>query len=586
MRDTPAEAPNEWLRAFAVIRRRWLIVLVCLVIPAVLAYAYSRTQPKKYQATATVLVSDPSETSALAGVGSVSTAFASNALGTDTNVASLTTIAHNTARALGRRVLPGSVMTSNDGASNLLTVTATEGNPILAADIANAYARQYIAFEIQINRAQIATEEADLRLDVRHRSATTGSAAVHSAAQSTAQLATLASLQNANMQVINAARPPSSPSSPKTNQLVAVGAGIGLLVGLLLAFGLGQLDRRLWSPGDVGEIFDRPIVGEIPRRLAAHRSSPNPGNLSAVAQESFAMLYANISHATDGNVSSVLVTSAAGGEGTSTVALNLAHSAARAGNNVLLIEADLRHPTVASQMGIETDADIGLVDVLARDAPLAAAVHTIPLEADDTVQPYADYMAEGERASAVHEVVWEAVNGPIPDGFAVTHRTEDEGDNRIANLQLVRADSVRTISSSTDLVRINGNRNGFNGGIARMDVVFAGRLDGSDDSARMNPYRLLASDEMRDLLLATARAYDLVVIDTPPMSVVSDAIPLMKSVSGVLVVSRVAQDTRDSARRLRDQLTNLGVRTLGVVVNGVRPANGRRIRKYAHVVRS
>jgi Mrp family chromosome partitioning ATPase len=63
--------------------------------------------------------------------------------------------------------------------------------------------------------------------------------------------------------------------------------------------------------------------------------------------------------------------------------------------------------------------------------------------------------------------------------------------------------------------------------------------------------------------------YDLIVIDTPPTSVVSDAIPLVKNVDGVLVVARLGKTTRDASVHLRDQLNNLGAYVLGVVVNSV-----------------
>jgi Mrp family chromosome partitioning ATPase len=74
---------------------------------------------------------------------------------------------------------------------------------------------------------------------------------------------------------------------------------------------------------------------------------------------------------------------------------------------------------------------------------------------------------------------------------------------------------------------------------------------------------------MRRIIEAAERSYDLVVIDTPPTSVVSDAIPLVKQVSGVLVVCRLGRTTRDSAAHLRNQLDNLEANTLGVVINGV-----------------
>jgi Mrp family chromosome partitioning ATPase len=55
---------------------------------------------------------------------------------------------------------------------------------------------------------------------------------------------------------------------------------------------------------------------------------------------------------------------------------------------------------------------------------------------------------------------------------------------------------------------------------------------------------------MRQVIDTAEREYDLVVIDTPPTSVVSDAIPLVKEVSGVLVVARLGRTSKDAAAHL------------------------------------
>jgi Mrp family chromosome partitioning ATPase len=75
---------------------------------------------------------------------------------------------------------------------------------------------------------------------------------------------------------------------------------------------------------------------------------------------------------------------------------------------------------------------------------------------------------------------------------------------------------------------------------------------------------------MREVVRTAEGLYELVVIDTPPTSVVSDAIPLVNEVTGVIVVGRLDQTTRDSATHLAHQLENLGGRVLGVVVNHMR----------------
>jgi capsular exopolysaccharide synthesis family protein len=95
-----------------------------------------------------------------------------------------------------------------------------------------------------------------------------------------------------------------------------------------------------------------------------------------------------------------------------------------------------------------------------------------------------------------------------------------------------------------------------------LDVLLAGALP-------PNPADMIESEHMRALISEAERSYDAVFIDTPPTSLVSDAIPLMGEVDGVIVVVRLGNSTRAALERLRDQLTNLGAPTLGVVINSM-----------------
>ena len=85
-----------------------------------------------------------------------------------------------------------------------------------------------------------------------------------------------------------------------------------------------------------------------------------------------------------------------------------------------------------------------------------------------------------------------------------------------------------------------------------------------------NPARITESDAMRDLLLRVASEYDLVVVDTPPLAVVSDAFPILRVADGVLVVSRLRRNRRDVAARVSATLRASEAPTIGIVANGVR----------------
>lgn len=113
------------------------------------------------------------------------------------------------------------------------------------------------------------------------------------------------------------------------------------------------------------------------------------------------------------------------------------------------------------------------------------------------------------------------------------------------------------------------------GKVATFDVLTAGALP-------PNPTELLESRAMIDLLSALGEQYDLVILDTPAMSSIPDAIPLMQLVSGVLIVGRMDVTTREAANEVREQLDKLGAPTLGVVANASEPIKPYQYGPYSY----
>lgn len=97
---------------------------------------------------------------------------------------------------------------------------------------------------------------------------------------------------------------------------------------------------------------------------------------------------------------------------------------------------------------------------------------------------------------------------------------------------------------------------------AELDVIVAGAIP-------PNPSEMIESRKMGEILRELTQRYDVVIVDTPPTSLVADSIPLMNQVEGVIVVGRVGQVTRDSAAELREQLAAMGAPALGLVANMV-----------------
>ena len=83
------------------------------------------------------------------------------------------------------------------------------------------------------------------------------------------------------------------------------------------------------------------------------------------------------------------------------------------------------------------------------------------------------------------------------------------------------------------------------------------------------PSEALASDEMAVALQHWRNSYDHVVIDTPPVAMVTDAVVVGAQADAVLVVTMASQTTRQALKQTRDALLRANVRIAGVVVNGV-----------------
>ncbi|HEV3033596.1 MAG TPA: polysaccharide biosynthesis tyrosine autokinase [Solirubrobacteraceae bacterium] len=461
-------------------------------------YGFSKHQIKKYTATASLVFNNNQLGQQVAGLQAVVNNNQLAQQNTNLKLVELGDMAEKAADALGhgltKEEVSADLSVSAQGESNIVDVAATTSSPRIAAEIANSYTQQFVSEQQSSNHAYYASALALVnkqlaRLTPKERGGTAG-LALQDRAES---LAVLAELRNGNVQVAQTAAVPTSPSSPKVAKNTALGAVLGLLLGLSVAFLLERLDRRIRDPKDLERIYGLPLLGVVPESAALSGSAKGTKDstraLPAGEAEAFQLIRAHLRYFNvDRQMHTLLVASAAPGDGKTTVARHLAAAAARIGSRVLLLEADLRRPTIAQQLEIQPG--LGLSDVLIGAASPREATRTIDL------------------------------------GYS----------------------SVGT------------------SGLRTLDVLVAGAV------LPPNPGELIESHAMETLLEQVKRTYDLVVIDTPPLTVVSDAFPLLSRVDGVLIVGRVGRNRRDVAERLHETLTGAGAPLLGVVANGFKAA--------------
>lgn len=472
-----------------VLRRRLWVVGLTFVTVVAATLAFSLTQEEKYSATASLLFRDPQLDQKLFGSTFLDeSGDPAREAATNVSLVSLDEIAARAAgavNAVSADEIEEKVEVEADGQSDLISVTATDPDPQFAAKLANTFASEYIEFRREADRQKIRDAQRLVKNELTNLEEQGASdSQQESLAERLEQLTVLASLQTGNAELVQEAEPPSSPSSPNLKTNTALAVVVGLVLAFALALLLDRIDRRLREADEISEILDRPVLGVVPASEAIRTEGADVESLPDEEFEAFRMIRANLRFfGTGGDVNSVLVNSAASGDGKTTVAWNLAAAAASAGANVALLEADLRRPVLRQRLGVRAEG--GLSQILAGVTGLDEAAVQVPI---------------GER-------------------------------------------------SSDHVVR-------------SVDVVFAG-------PPPPNPTDLLESERMEELLQRLEIRYDIVFIDTPPVTAVSDAIPLLNRVSGVLVVSRLNQTDRHMLRRLATQLETVKAPVLGVVVNGV-----------------
>ena len=394
--ERSSEHTDGWdvYRVIEALRRRVGLVVLCIVLVPLAALGLSLAQEKQYTATIAILFRNPGLDQAILGHGNIlfPPIDADQEAATNLRLVDLDTVDRLVGGQLGlsQGDVRGKINVQAQGNSNIVTVSATDPSARRAANIANVFGAQFIAFRRDADRAKINQATTLVQNRINELPPGGGGDIRRSLLENRlTALQTLSDLQTGNAEVVQPADVPTSPSSPKIVRNTVIGGLIGVLLALALALILDRVDRRVREPDELEDIFDLPIVGYVPESGSLRKEDAGPQLRGPIA-EAFRMLrttllYFNV----DKNIRSLLVTSAAPKEGKTTVSLNLACTAAAGGAKVLLLEADLRHPALRKHIGDVPDGIPGLGEIIARDLDLHSGVTRVPLESSKEGRPLA-----------------------------------------------------------------------------------------------------------------------------------------------------------------------------------------------------
>ncbi|MBY6437555.1 polysaccharide biosynthesis tyrosine autokinase [Rhodococcus kroppenstedtii] len=325
---------GEYVR---ILRTRWVTIVLTVVVVVLGTLAASLLVRPEYQSSTRLFVST-------SGGSSVGDTYQNN-LFSQGRVASYTVLvtdeelASRTIAALGLDLTPEELTEKVAAIATpetvLLDIRVTDTSPTLARDIANGMAGEFVGLVRELETPD------------------NGGA------------------PSAGVKVVQPAKIPTDPVSPKTERNLVIAVVAGFVLGVGLAVLRDRLDNTVKGRRGVEALTDVPVIGSIPydKQRRDHPTLDYHSGWSA-SVEAFREFRTNLQFLNVDNPPRVLViTSAVPGEGKSTTSINLAVSLAEAGHHVVLVEGDLRKPRLSEYLGLPSGA--GLSTILAGNAAIA-----------------------------------------------------------------------------------------------------------------------------------------------------------------------------------------------------------------------
>lgn len=536
---------NDTIDATAVFaplwRGKWLILIVGVLV-AVGTYVHYKKAPSTYAVKTQLYLGAASE-----GQSLLNSTLGKTNLNATTLANQVTLINSSVSEEVHRRlrrehrgaVAHGKVHAKAVSGSDFITLTAEAHTAAGAALLANAFADAYIRrhqrnYEQAVKGAIATTRRQIHRIELAQlakakagKNGSSGTAATLQAASLNTKLNQLESdLSLSGVEQIGPAKPGKAEllgSGPKKNAIF--GFVIGIVLATLAVYVVSRFDRRLRSLTAIEGAFHAPILSVLPTMRTPIVRKDGQVRTSRLLSEPLRRLHATLE----------LQSAGAQDAGTSVEPRSILFVSADPGDGKSTVAAGLA--------------------LVRRDAGEQVAL----VEADFR-RPVLARLLDVPGAHGLADVI----NGTLPLNAAIQKLKGVDAD-RAAEPEDDDAGAVATLVQSPQVGSVS-------------------LLAGSTDVA--NPPALLAREATTELLRALAEDYDCVLVDAPPPLQVSDVMPLLTAVDGIVIVARVGHTRGISAERLMQLLTSTAMApVLGVVANAASRADMERHGFYADLAR-
>lgn len=416
---------------FAILwRRKWIVLEALVVLPAV-AVAIALSQAPTYRASADVLMSRTNLGAALLGVNDPSSFEDPTRLAdTQATLARVPDVAERAAKIANIRGIDADYVLASGAVraglnNDLLRFSITSGNPDVAAKVATAYAQAFIAYRSELDTSALNQARNDLltRMQELRKAGQTKSALFLNLSDKAQQLRTLELLETPNKLVRPATSAAKISPTPVRNGILGLIGGIILGVGF--AFVLELLDRRIRSEDEIERRLHLPMLARLPSPPKSVRDQNRLVMLAdprSIFAEPFRRLQTNLEFVNaDTGAKAILVSSSVAGEGKSTTVANLAVAAARSGRRVVVVDLDLRRPSLHEWFGVSQHP--GATNVALGMVSLDEAVHRLRLP-QGTRPAAAAANGHGGNSDAVLEFLAAGTLPPNPGEFLGTSGIE------------------------------------------------------------------------------------------------------------------------------------------------------------------